>query len=83
MSPTYGYQIFTGARKPSRDKVLQLAFAMSLSVGEAQQALMLAGANSLSSGVRRDAIVLWYLDRGASLQRVNEGLWSRGERTVC
>lgn len=27
LNETFGYQIFTGARNPSRDKVLQIAFA--------------------------------------------------------
>ena len=32
LNETFGYQIFTGARNPSRDKVLQIAFAMALSL---------------------------------------------------
>ena len=30
LNDTFGYQIFKGTRKASRDKVLQLAFAMQL-----------------------------------------------------
>lgn len=29
LNETFGYQIFTGSRNPSRDKVLQIAFAMA------------------------------------------------------
>ena len=32
LNETFGYQIFTGARHPSRNKVLQIAFAMALSL---------------------------------------------------
>ena len=32
LNETFGYQIFTGARHPSRNKVLQIAFAMALTL---------------------------------------------------
>ena len=34
LNDTFGYQIFKGTRKASRDKVLQLAFAMQLGLRE-------------------------------------------------
>lgn len=34
LNETFGYQIFTGARHPSRNKVLQIAFAMALTLKE-------------------------------------------------
>lgn len=47
LNETFGYQIFTGARNPSRDKVLQIAFAMALSLRETNRALVAAiGAGS-------------------------------------
>ncbi len=33
---TYGYQIFNGTRRPSRDKAIQLAFGFGLDVEETQ-----------------------------------------------
>lgn len=48
LNETFGYQIFTGARNPSRDKVLQIAFAMALSLRETNRALMAAGASAPS-----------------------------------
>ena len=39
LNETFGYQIFTGARNPSRDKVLQIAFAMALTLRETNRAL--------------------------------------------
>jgi hypothetical protein len=83
LNETFGYQIFKGERKPSRNKVLQIAFAMALSLEETNRALGLAGANALSVKNRRDAVIAFCLDRGCSLQKVNEELWARGEETVC
>ena len=37
MNEIYGYQIFSGSRFPSRDKLLSLALGMHLSLDETQQ----------------------------------------------
>ena len=83
LNETFGYQIFTGARNPSRDKVLQIAFAMALTLRETNRALEAAGVSSLYSKDRRDAIIIFCLDRGCSLQKVNEELFRFCERTIC
>ena len=83
LNETFGYQIFTGARNPSRNKVLQIAFAMALSLRETNRALSCAGVSVLDPKRRRDAIIIFCLDRGCSLQRVNEELYRLGEDTVC
>lgn len=83
LNETFGYQIFTGARNPSRDKVLQIAFAMALTLRETNRALEAAGVSSLYSKDRRDAVIIFCLDRGCSLQKVNEELYRFGERTIC
>ena len=83
LNETFGYQIFTGQRNPSRDKVLQIAFAMALEQREANRALRAAGVSSLDPKSRRDAIIIFCLDRGCSLQKVNEELYRFGERTLC
>lgn len=83
LNDTFGYQIFTGARNPSRNKVLQIAFAMALTPREANRALEAAGVSTLYSKDRRDAIIIFCLDRGCSLQKTNEELYRLGEETVC
>ena len=83
LNETYGYQIFTGARNPSRDKVLQIAFAMALTLRETNRALTAACASALNCKDRRDAIIIFCIDRGCSLQKVNEELYRFGEKIVC
>lgn len=83
INETHGYQIFTGARGASRDKVLQLSFAMGLSLREANRALQAAGHNQLYAKDRRDAIIIFCLDKGCSLQEVEDQLYSFGEATIC
>ncbi len=83
LNQTFGYQIFTGKRNPSRNKVLQIAFAMALTLRETNRALEAAGVSSLYSKNRRDAIIIFCIERGCSLQKVNEELYRFGEETLC
>lgn len=83
LNETFGYQIFTGARKAGRDKVLQLAFAMRLTLREANRLLKLAGANELYCKNRRDAIIIFCLSNGCTLQETDDELYRFGEDTIC
>ncbi len=80
---TYGYQLFTGARKnPGRDKVLALAFALGCSLRETDRLLQAAGVSRLYVKERRDAIIVFCLDQGSSLEETNEALYHMNERTI-
>ena len=83
LNETFGYQIFAGTRNPTRNKVLQIALAMALTLQETNRALAASGANALSCKNRRDAIVIFCIDRGCSLQKTNEELYRFGEETIC
>ena len=82
INETFGYQIFKGQRNPSRDKVLQLALAMRCDLVETRRMLAAAGANALYCKDRRDAIIIFCIDRGLDLQAVNEALYRFGEETL-
>jgi hypothetical protein len=58
---TYGHQLFNGTRKPSRDKVIQLAFGFGLDVADAQKLLAAARKSPLYPKIKRDAAVLYCL----------------------
>lgn len=83
LNSTFGYQIFAGTRKASRNKLLQLAFAMGLTLRETGRLLRRGDVGSLSCKDRRDAIIVFALDKGCSLQEVEELLFSFGEDTLC
>ena len=59
----YGHQIFQGIRKPSRDKVIQLAFGFELNVDETQELLKIACKNLLHPKIKRDAAIIFCLER--------------------
>lgn len=82
LNETFGYQIFKGQRNPSRNKVLQIAFAMHLDLRETNRLLRAAGVNDLYCKNRRDAIVIFCLDKGYTLRKTDEELYRFGEETL-
>lgn len=83
LNHTFGYQIFMGTRMASRDKLLQIAFAMGLNYVETSRLLQCGKVNSLYCKNRRDAIIIFCIDHRSSLQQVNEELYKFGEETIC
>ena len=71
---TYGHQLFNGTRQPSRDKVLQLAIAMGLTVEETQCLLTAADKGILYPRVRRDAVIIYCIKEKCSVIDVQEAL---------
>lgn len=56
---TYGHQLFNGTRKPSRDKVIQLAIGFGLDIEQTQQLLKSAQESPLTPRIKRDAAILY------------------------
>lgn len=56
---SYGYQLFNGTRKPSRDKAIQLAFGFELDLQETQELLKVAMQSPLNPRIKRDAAILY------------------------
>lgn len=82
LNGTFVYDIFTGKSKPRRDNAIMLAFGIGCTLRECQRLLRLAGVSELWPKVRRDAIIIWCIDRGMSRTRCDEELWRMGERTL-
>ena len=73
---TYGHQLFNGTRRPSRDKVIQLAIAFELSVDDTQELLRVAGRNELYPRIRRVAAIIFGLSKHMEMQQMQEFLAS-------
>lgn len=71
----YVYDILAGKKNPSRDKVLALCFAMSISADDAQKLLKSTGYAPLYVRMERDSILLFGLEHGLSVMEVNELLY--------
>lgn len=75
----YGYEIFKGTKKPSRDKVLQLCLAMELDTKESQHLLNSAGVSELYPRNRRDSIIYFCIKNRKNVMECNELLLDYGE----
>jgi hypothetical protein len=67
---TYGHQLFNGTRRPSRDKVIQLAFGFGLDVEGTQKLLHAALKPPLYPRIKRDAAILYGISRHMSVMDV-------------
>lgn len=74
----YVYQIFSGLKTPSRDKLIAIAFGMHLSSDETQKMLKISGNRELYARDARDAIILFCLQRRKPIHEANDLLDSNG-----
>ena len=67
LEKSYGHQLFSGKRNPSRDTVLQLAFGMHADLAEAQEMLRIARRSMLYPRIKRDTVIIYCLHNRLSL----------------
>lgn len=76
LDKAYVYQIFSGMKTPSRDKLIALAFGLGLSDDETQKMLKLSGNRELYARDERDALILFALQRKKTILETNKLLFS-------
>lgn len=74
----YVYQIFSGEKTPSRNKLIALAFGLQLTAEETQTMLKLAGYRELYVRDTWDTIILYALQRGKDILETNGLLYEHG-----
>ena len=82
LNQTFAYQIISGQRRASRDKLIQLAFGMGFELETACELLERGGVSALLPWQRRDVIIACALRRRMSLVECDDLLWDMGERTI-
>ena len=82
LNETFGYQIFSGQRKASRDKVLALGLAMGLDLHDMRLLLAHANLGDLYPKNRRDAVLIYCVSHGFGLIKTDEALFDLGLDTV-
>jgi transcriptional regulator with XRE-family HTH domain len=78
----YAYQIFSGDKTPSRDKLIAIAFGLSLSVDETQRLLKQSGNRELYSRDKRDAVILFVLNKHGKITDANQMLYANNLSTL-
>ena len=83
MSEIYLHQVFSGRRKPSRDRLLCLCIGLGATLEETQRLLKQAGYAQIYPKVKRDAIISHGLVHHADLNAINDKLFAENEKTLC
>ncbi len=78
----YGYQLFSGVRKPSRDKLIALSIGMTLTLDRTQQLLKATGFAPLYAKNKRDSILIFGIQNGQTVFEINSALFEHEESTL-
>lgn len=79
---TYAYQIISGKKKPSRDKVLTFSFGLGLNLDDTQKILRIAEFNLLYPKQKRDSIIIYAICNGYTIERTNWLLDENNEEPI-
>ena len=82
MSEVYLHQVFSGRRKPSRDRLLCLCIGMEADLEEVQQLLKRVGYAPIYPKLKRDAIISHGMIHRTPLSEINEKLFLQNEKTL-
>lgn len=78
----YGYQLFAGSRKPSRDKLIALCVGMSLTLDRTQRLLKATGFAPLYAKNKRDSILIFGIQNRQTIVELNTALYDHTEPTL-
>lgn len=78
LDSSFGHRLFSGARNPSRDTVLKLAFGFQCTPDEAQELLKVARATALHPKVKRDAVIAYCLHCRNTVVEAQQALFDNG-----
>lgn len=82
MSEVYLHQLFSGRRKPSRDRLLCICICLNTSLETAQALLKHAAYAPLYPRIKRDAIILHGIAHRTPLYAINEYLFDANEKSL-
>ncbi len=81
-SEAYLYQIFSGVRIPSRNRLLCICIGMQIEIEDAQILLKQCGYAPLYARERRDAVIIHGLIHGTELSKINDTLFEYEEQPL-
>lgn len=82
MSEMYLYQIFSGRRNPSRNRLICLCYGLRANLEETQDLLKQCGLAELYPKNKRDAIIIFGLTHESDLYDINDKLFEEDEETL-
>ncbi len=82
MSDIYLFQILSGRRRPSRDRLICICIGLGCSLEETRDLLRKCRYADLYVRDRRDAMIMFGLQKGQSLGALNDALYAADEDTL-
>lgn len=82
LSRSFTYQIFSGIRIPSRNIILRIALVLKISLDETQRLLSLANRGALYPKIKRDAVIIYALNRNWELEQTDKTLIELGQESL-
>ena len=82
VNESYLYEILSGRKRPSRDRMLCLCFGLGLSLEESQEILRRCGYEKLFPKRKRAALLCRCLENGWDVLRTNEALFDENMQTL-
>lgn len=82
ISEVYLHQIFSGRRKPSRDKLLCICIGMDATLDDIQTLLHQCGFSQLYAHNKRDAILMYGILHQLPLEEINDTLFQEEVETI-
>lgn len=76
---SYAYQILSGIKQPSRDKLIALCLGIGLGLDETQKALTVSEQGPLYSKKKRDAIIIFAINKKVGIDQLNLLLYDYGQ----
>ncbi len=82
ISEVYIHQVFSGRRRPSRDRLLCICIGLQSTLEETQELLKQAGYAQLYPKNKREAIIAHGIVHGTALGKINDKLFTENEKTL-
>lgn len=82
ISEVYIHQVFSGRRRPSRDRLVCICIGLKATLDEAQELLKQAGYAQLYPKNKREAIIAHGIIHGTALAEINDKLFTENEKTL-
>lgn len=78
----YGYQLLSGKRTPSRNKLLCICIGAGFTLEETNETLKVGGFSPLFPKIKRDSIIIFGIQNNQTLLQINESLYTHQLQTL-
>lgn len=82
ISEVYLHQVFSGRRKPSRDRLLCICIGLGATLDEIQELLKQVSYAQIYPKIKRDAIISFGIVHHQNLNTINDKLFAENEKTL-